>query len=148
MDRLEKCKIAIEKGFNYNKETGEIYGMRKNILKKKTNGYIRIQISYKPKIELSGHHFAWYCVYGNVDFEMLDHINRNRSDNRISNLRKSNTQKNAFNKNVKGYSWCKKSKKWKSQIKLNSKQIHLGSFNTEEEAKQAYLLAKEKYHQF
>jgi hypothetical protein len=146
MDRLQKCELAKKKGYRYNVDTGEIYGIRGNTLKKKTNGYITLQIQYKPKIELYGHHFAWYMTYDNVDFEILDHINRIKTDNRISNLRKSNTQKNAFNKNVKGYNLCKKTKKWKSQIKIDGKQIHLGYYEIEEEAKQAYLLAKEKYH--
>jgi hypothetical protein len=49
-----------------------------------------------------------------------------------------------FNTNAKGYT--KRKNKWIAQIKLDYKNIYLGSYNTEEEARQAYLLAKEKYH--
>jgi len=77
----------------------------------------------------------------------VDHINHNRLDNRKSNLRIVTRQQNHFNRSkVKGYIWNKSSKKWQAYIVINRKKIHLGYFDTEEEARNAYLLAKEKYH--
>ena len=77
----------------------------------------------------------------------IDHINGNRSDNRIENLRPVTHQQNQFNKTgVKGYSWHKPSQKWRSQIVVDATQIHLGMFDNEEDARNAYLEAKNTYH--
>jgi hypothetical protein len=85
-------------------------------------------------------------TYGNVDFVELDHKNRIKNDNRIDNLRIVSSQQNSFNKNSKGYFFDKASNKWRAQIQVEGKRFYLGLFNTEEEARQAYLQAKEKYH--
>jgi hypothetical protein len=146
MTRLEKCELLKLKGYTYDPENGKIYGTKGQEIVRKCNGYILFGNTRNWKHNTYGHHFAWYWVYGNVDFEMLDHINQNRSDNRISNLRIVTHQENCFNNNYKGYSWDKDRNKWKSQIHISGKTIHLGRYNTEQEARDAYLIAKEKYH--
>lgn len=149
MTREEKCEILIEKGYTYNPETGNIYNRFGKILNAtNVRGYIDItNIINKKNFHLLGHHFAWYCVYGDCDIEQIDHINGVRDDNRICNLRNVNNQKNQWNQTkAKGYNWYKKTNKWMAGIKINNKRIHLGYFNTEEEARNAYLEAKEKYH--
>ena len=147
MTRLDKCKMLKSKGYNYDPETGKIYGIYGKEIKNINNyGYIRC--SYDT-ISLLGHHFGWYMTYGNVDFDELDHINRDRSDNRICNLRISTRSHQGQNRNdVKGYCWDKQRNKWKSYIMLDQKYIYLGRYNTEEEARNAYLEAKKKYHIF
>ena len=141
MTRLEKCELLKSKGYTYNPETGKIYGMfGKEIKRLSDDGYINLDNN------LRGHHFAWYWVYGNVDFEQLDHINRIKNDNRISNLRDVTHAENQLNRFGKGYGWFKNKNKWRSYIQTNKLYKHLGYFNTEEEARQAYLQAKEKYH--
>jgi hypothetical protein len=146
MTRLEKCELLKSLGYTYDAETGKIFGMKgKEITRKCNKGYICLT-NQLFKGNLKGHHFAWYMIYDNVDFEMLDHINRIKSDNRIVNLRISNTQKNAFNTNAKGYYFDKSTNRWRSIISIDGKKKHLGRFDTEEEAKEAYLIAKEKYH--
>ena len=144
MTRLEKCELLKSKGYTYDPDTGKIYSVKGNeIIGKHTNGYIHISIKYyKKQYRLLGHHFAWYMIYGNVDFIELDHINRIRFDNRISNLRIVNRLENQQNKNGKGYYWCNDKNKWRSQITINKKKKHLGYFNTEEEAQNAYIEAK------
>ena len=147
MDRLEKCEFVKMLGYTYNPDTGKIYGVKgKEIIS--TNRYIMITGNKKFKGHLLGHHFAWYMTYGNVDFEMLDHINGIKIDNRICNLRISNKYENQWNRfdEIKGYTWSKKHKKWKSTIRYKGKSIFLDLYETEEEARQSYLLAKEKYH--
>lgn len=139
MTRLEKCELLKSKGYTYNPETGKIFNrFGKELTAKNKNGYIIFFNNLKV------HHYAYFISYGNVNFEMLDHINRNRSDNRLSNLRVVTPQQNAFNTSSKGY--FLQDGKWRSQITINRKKIHLGYFNTEDEARQAYLIAKEKYH--
>jgi len=50
------------------------------------------------------------------------------------------------NTNAKGYHYNKKNDKWVASISVNHKTIYLGSFNSSEEAKEAYLNAKKYYH--
>lgn len=81
------------------------------------------------------------------NYPQIDHIDGNRANNDISNLRWVTNQQNCFNqKDVRGYSWDKNRDKWKAAIMLDGKLFHLGRFNTEEEAREAYLKAKEVYH--
>lgn len=147
MTREEKCQLAIEKGFTYNPETGKIYGIKGKEINNLTNGYIRILLyDNNKKIYLKGHHFAWYWVNKEC-LEFLDHINGIRNDNHICNLRGVTHQQNMWNKTkAKGYSWYKKSNKWRVKISFNNKKIHIGYFDNEEDARAAYLEAKEKYH--
>jgi hypothetical protein len=79
---------------------------------------------------------------------LIDHIDRNTQNNRVSNLRLVTHQQNCFNTIAKGYYWNKRSQKWLAQIKLDGKLIRLGLFEKEDDARQAYLNAKEKYHLF
>ena len=76
----------------------------------------------------------------------VDHIDRNRLNNNLSNLRMLTHQENMFNQNAKGFGWHKNKKKFQAKITINGKQKHLGYFDTEAEAKQAYLDAKAIYH--
>lgn len=150
MTREEKCKLAIEKGFTYNPETGEIlYKNTKNNIYN-DRGYIKIYLymGKNKRHALKGHQFAWYYIYNECVNE-IDHINGIRDDNRIVNLRTVTRQQNQWNrKTAKGYYIVKykDSTYYESQIYLNTKRIRLGSYKTEQEARNAYLAAKEKYH--
>jgi|688.fasta_scaffold874316_1 hypothetical protein len=149
MTRLEKCKLAVDKGMKYDPETGKIYGIYgKEINGKHSAGYIFLTLRTKGKMyKLLGHHFGWYCVYGgDVDFTLIDHINQNPIDNRISNLRINTYKGNQQNRTVKGYSQYKHNGKYGARIGIDDKIIHLGLFDTPEKAHQAYLNAKSIYH--
>ncbi len=76
----------------------------------------------------------------------VDHIDRDRTNNNLSNLRMVTRQQNAFNQGAKGYYWHKVNQKWLTQICKDGKLHHLGYFLKEEDAHQAYLDAKEIYH--
>jgi len=114
-------------------------------------GYNTISINGKP---IFRHRLIAFCFLGleNIATERgaddcIDHINRIPLDNRVENLRITTQQGNNQNRTrVKGYSWDKQSKKYEANIKVNYKKIHLGYYNTEEKARQAYLNGKEKYH--
>ncbi len=151
MTREEKCKLAIERGYTYDPETGFIFSrLKKQVTHKDKNGYIQFTttISYRKCIAIYAHQFAWYWVNKEC-VEEIDHINSVRDDNRIINLRAVTKQQNQFNRiSAKGYTWCKRDNKWKSQIQLNKKVIFLGRYNSEQEARNAYLAAKEIYHKF
>jgi len=85
----------------------------------------------------------------------IDHINGNKSDNRIENLRDCNQSQNSCNvglkiTNTSGYknvSYNKKRKKWQVSIKLNNKSYFFGQFDNIELAKLAAKKARHKYHQ-
>ena len=79
----------------------------------------------------------------------VDHICGARPlDNRIENLRVLNSQQNNCNNlhYAKGYTYDKRRNKYQAQIKVNHKKIHLGNYDTPEEAREAYLKAKPIYH--
>jgi uncharacterized protein YxeA len=141
MTRLQKCEFLKSKGYDYDPDTGKIFGVKgKEIIGKHCAGYILLMNG------LLGHHFAWYMTYGNVDFIELDHKNRIRYDNKIDNLRILTRSEQRQNSTHKGYSWNKIKNKYQSYIKINGKKKSLGYFYLEEDAKNAYLRAKEKYH--
>lgn len=147
MTREDKIKIAIQKGFTYNKTTGEVIGVKGKPIKTKTNqGYYRIMFVYESKAYYIFHHqFAYYIIYGEVK-DCIDHINRNKLDNRIENLRPVNKQENSFNTCAKGVYFNKRQKKYASKIMISGKRIHLGYFEREEDAINIYLQAKNIYH--
>ena len=109
------------------------------------SGYF--QISINKKLYLS-HRLIYIWHYGNIESHIhIDHINRIRNDNNIENLRLVTCQENNFNRGmVKGYDFHKKTNKFRAQIEINNKKINLGMFNTKEEAREAYLKAKQEIH--
>jgi len=99
------------------------------------------------------HRLVWIISNGAIPEHLrIDHINRNRSDNRLCNLRLVTHMENCHNQTLKstnttGYTGITaKNNKWRSRIKVNYKTVHLGYFDTKEEAYQAYLNAKKIYH--
>ena len=149
MTREERCKLAVERGFTYDPETGKIFNRYGKETKRIAGkGYVNVCIKVEGKTyNLYGHHFVWYWVHRECDIDQLDHINGIRTDNRICNLRKVTHQQNQHNRTkAKGYSWRKSANKWQAQIRINGKKKHLGYYTTEEEARQAYLNAKKLYH--
>ena len=79
----------------------------------------------------------------------IDHICGVRpKDNRIENLRVLNHHKNNCNNLhfAKGYTLDKRRNKYQASIKINGKTIYLGGYDTQEEAREAYLKAKAIHH--
>jgi len=154
MTRLEKCLKAIELGYKYNPETGEVTSFTGHILNSKNAdgySYIRLYGSKLPSGKIKSyllfvHHFAYYWVYGKI-VHTIDHINGVKYDARICNLKEVTTQQNCYNrKPSKGCRFVKERNKWKAVIHVNRKSKFIGYFNTYEEAHEAYLREKKKYH--
>ncbi len=82
------------------------------------------------------------------EYDITDHINRDKLDNRDENLREATYSLNNSNKTrqkrttskYRGVYWNKKNNKWQAQIRHNGKKINLGNYNDEEEAGDAYIL--------
>lgn len=106
-------------------------------------GYRRIQIYRKRYL---AHRVAWAIYTGAWPKDQIDHINGDRSDNRIVNLREATRAENNRNKSAAlnstsryvGVSWSSQAQKWKVGIWHAGKQIHIGFFQSEEEAAAAY----------
>ena len=80
--------------------------------------------------------------------KQIDHIDGNRTNNSLGNLRIVNHQQNHFNRTkTKGYYWNKQLNKWQAYIGLNGRNIYLGRFDNESDAHSAYLSAKLIHHQ-
>lgn len=110
------------------------------------NGYNDININKK---QIKRHRIIAYCFLGlNIDdsTEFIDHIDRNKLNNAVNNLHIVTHQENQFNRNAKGYTWNKLANKWRAQIKINGQQIHLGYFDDEADASNAYQAAKLIHH--
>jgi len=109
------------------------------------NGYRRIKIH---TIRYLAHRLAWLISEGDDPGGLqVDHINGLTDDNRRENLRLVTRSENQHNqRRAKGYYFHKYVRKWCAQIRLNGKRIYLGYYTTEEEARDAYIQAKAKFH--
>jgi hypothetical protein len=111
-------------------------------------GHIQMRVD---GVQYSAHRLAWFWVHGEWPVEEIDHIDRNRSNNRISNLRQATKSQNrantiAFSNNrsgFKGVHFCRGhlNKPWRALINHQGKRTHLGRFATPEEAHAAYAAA-------
>ena len=115
-------------------------------------GYGYLLISVHSRL-YQAHRLAWLYMYGEWPKGQIDHLNRNRSDNRIANLRDVTQKQNLQNRsksstNTSGHPgvvWHKRISKWLAYIKHNYKQIHLGYFSILEEALSARKAAEKLY---
>lgn len=85
--------------------------------------------------------------------KIIDHINGNKSDNKINNLRSASSSQNSQNRKTsnnksgyKGVYYNAGCKKPYSTIAVNKKRINLGVFDTPEEAHEAYRKASKEFH--
>lgn len=84
----------------------------------------------------------------------VDHINRNKGDNRIENLRECTNSQNLFNgsstnnrsKYGRGVSWHKKKRKYIARVRFNYKTINVGHFDCPEEARKAAAHVRKEYY--
>lgn len=86
--------------------------------------------------------------------EYVDHIDGNGLNNRRGNLRLASAAQNQWNSaakpnntsGYKGVGFCKITKKWRARIRIGGKSLHLGLYDTPEDAHLAYCDAALKYH--
>lgn len=140
------CEIltqsSLKKILSYDESTGNFTWIKKVAPRinigatagnKKWDGYMRIMYQRK---EYPSHRLAWLYVYGEWPAKHLDHINHDRSDNRISNLCNATPKTNNMNRSMMctnksghvGVYFNKALMKWRSFIWVDGKEIHLGYF--------------------
>ena len=150
-------QTQLQEQFYYNKDTGLftcIKTKRTTSTKTNTDGYNHIYVNNKL---YKNHRLVWLYVYGYFPKNCIDHINGIRNDNRLCNLREATKQQNSHNQKNKhshnttgfmGVDFHKASKKFRARLRLNTKEIHLGLFDTPQIAYEKYIEAKRKYHQY
>ena len=130
-----------------NWHVGRVVGCAKTL-----DGYPRIRIDYKLHL---AHRLAWLYVYGQWPGQ-LDHIDGDRSNYRLVNLRDVSQYWNMQNlhkarvDNTSGFlgvTFCRHTNKWRAKLKANGKFVEVGRFPSPEEAHTAYLEAKRRLHQ-
>lgn len=156
MPKLTREEVI--KRLSYNPETGVFSWRDKKYSKKGFNitggksrrGYERIGIK---GVKYYSHRLAWLYVYGYWPENDIDHIDRDKGNNRINNLRevsRSCNNKNSGNmKNnksgIKGVCFSRSHKKWQTEITVNGNAKHLGFFEKKIDAAHARFAAEKKY---
>jgi hypothetical protein len=132
-------------------DTGDVMNIKKNTLlsvRYDDKGYKRVNL-YNSNVEHSKfvHRLIADAFIPNPrNLPFVDHIDRVRDNNDISNLRWVTRQENAFNTKCKGVYFDKNAKKFRARIGVDKKRINLGIYDTEDEARSAYLAAKQTLH--
>lgn len=150
-------KEFLRQAFVYNELTGDLTYKVDNSLGKAgaiataahSAGYLTTRINGKDYL---AHRVIWLYMTGDWP-DQIDHINHNRADNAWSNLRdvtdKVNHQNESLSTNsttkVLGVSLIKATGKYRAYIMINRKQLHLGVFDTVEEAQLARQKANKLY---
>ena len=153
-DRLcELLSVDTEQGLFTWKNTmggkafkGDIAGSRN------ANGYVLIRLDGKDYL---AHRLMWLYVYGAMPILQIDHIDRNRDNNKPTNLRLATQKQNSENMfrvktNTSGFRGVRrearlKTKPWSATITHNYKQKHLGYYATFEEAVEARKAAEDLF---
>lgn len=141
--------------FDYRPETGDImwrikpHPKAQGIYPGKIGGCIKPRGYRKITFEdysYSCHRLAWYLTYGYWPKE-IDHINGDKSDNRLCNLRETDKRGNQQNQKrhragkLVGAHWSKRKQRWLARVTdPSAEHSHtIGSFKTEKEANEAYI---------
>jgi len=115
-----------------------------------SNGYRLICIN---KQFIHAHRAIFIMHHGYLPL-IVDHIDGNKANNKIENLRQATKAENAWNSKIhkhntsgiRGVSWNKQTSKWRAAINVNGKALHLGRFNDIKDAENAVKLARQTYH--
>jgi hypothetical protein len=142
----------LRQAFDYNEKVGDLcwkYRPANNVKvgvpvrAKNTDGYYHV--GFKRKV-YTVHRIIWMLVYGEWPDAEIDHVNCDKNDNRLENLRlatkgqnQSNSHKrDGFTSLYKGVCWNDRSKKWRAQVTHDNKVVYLGEFTNQEDAHEAY----------
>lgn len=117
-----------------------------------SGGYLSLKFGGRRYL---AHRVVWLLAYGAWPAGVIDHINGNRADNRLENLRDCSPAINVQNQRrahtnsasgALGVVWRQKKQRWTASIKHAGRSIHLGYFRTQDAATAAYIEAKRQIH--
>lgn len=138
-------KLRVSPATPLGKPAGSVYGTLPDA------GYVQIMLFGKT---YQAHRLAWLYTYGTFPEKQIDHIDHNRTNNALSNLRESDQHTNMKNKtlyrtNSSGYAGVEPhGSNWKARIGVDGTKVLLGVFCTFEEAVAARKAAEKllNYH--
>ena len=145
--------------FSYNPDTGEFirtrlregHGVLGPTGYEDQHGYIMV---VHGKRRIPAHRVAWFLQTGVWPEQFIDHINRNRADNRWSNLRAATPVLNSHNKNIRrdnksgvcGVYFIERCQRWWAHIGVAGGRKTLGYFKSKDQAVEARKAAEAIYH--
>jgi len=149
-------QAELKQALHYDPETGVFTrltnggGVRANTRAGGKDAHGHRTISVKGK-RYRAARLAFFWMTGEWPPHDVDHINRDRMDDRWCNLRAATRTQNCANSGprtgkVKGACWVESKKRWKAQIRLEGKNCHLGYFASEQAAGEAYQKAARQAH--
>jgi hypothetical protein len=145
-NRIENCELMIKAGYSADITNGVVYGIRNKeriISYPIKSGYIQISAQVGDKvIRIYAHHFIYYYANGDMVNE-IDHIDNNKANNKISNLRNCTHRENMRNRP------CVPNKRGKyiALLFIGGKNHYIGSFDTAFEKQRAITVALLEYKQ-
>jgi hypothetical protein len=158
-EEIPITQAHLKEILDYDLETGVfIWKVSKGRLCKKGNtagstdswGHLQICINGRKRL---AHRLAWLYVYGTEPKQQIDHIDGNKQNNSISNLRDVTQTTNQQNRtrarkdSSTGFMGVSKTgSKYQASIKANKKTFYLGMFKTAQDAFDAYKKAKLQLH--
>ncbi len=115
------------------------------------SGYQQIRINGKKYMS---HRVAWAMSYGAWPTDVIDHINMDKADNRLANLRSATKSQNRYNLDAyknntsghKGVSHNRKSGLWRAYISYDGARRFIGDYAAQADAVAARLDAEARYH--
>jgi len=143
------AQALLQDLFKYNLQTGQLLRKIKTsnstragdiVGSTESSGYLQVKVN---RVSYRVHRIIYKLLRGDFNEELqIDHINRNRADNRIENLRLVTTEENCRNQkrrtnNTSGHSgvyWFCVQNNWRATIYINGRKAFLGSFKKKEDA--------------
>lgn len=153
-------QTELKELFNYDPDTGVVTRKKctanRHVLGEVvgfagSRGYLQAAVR---SVKYPLHRLIWCLVTGEWPEGDIDHINRNRADNRLANLRAVTRSENNHNagmsrRNKSGYTgvcWDKAKNSWIANICVGGKTKHIGRYASAERAAEARKQAKAVYH--
>ena len=142
---------------SYDPDTGHFRWLKSGGKRRTPAGCVDVERGGYIVIGIEGvlhqaHRLVWLYVFGRWPHKHMDHINCDRGDNRLCNLRECERSQNQANRGkqanntsgFKGVHFHPQGNKWRARIKSGDKDCSLGLYDTKEEAHAAYCAAAKR----